>query len=151
MYETIIIDGFDLTDAVTCITSLDGIYQTPQVRGDNVVFPGVDGETWVDKPVAVNVIELGIVLKGDTTADFNDGYRALRKRVAPGKFLNLQRRMSYTAGNETHVATGEYASGLNPTMQLLRFGKTTLGLRVHDGLWHSDNDICFDTGEIVAS
>lgn len=145
MYETIFVDGVDLSDIIDCITSLDGIYQTPATRGDNLVIPGVDGEIWLDKPIATSIIELGLMMKGDTTTKFNDGFRILRKRIPPGKLLHLQRRMSYSIANETHEATGEYASGLNPTMQLMRFGKTTLGLRVHSGLWYATSDTCFLT------
>lgn len=149
MYETLIVDTVDLSDIVTCITVLDGMYTTPTTRSDNLVIPGVDGETWLDKPIATNVIELGLILVGNTTTEFNDAFRLLRKRVPPGKLLHLERRMSYTTGNESHQATGEFASGLAPTLQLMRFGRTTLGLRIHSGLWYDTSETCFDVGGVA--
>lgn len=137
MYETLRVNGVDLSTVVDCVTSLDGLYHVGNVRSDNVVFPGVDGEKFVDRPFASNVIELGLVLKGDTVTGFNDSFRALKKLMQPGVELFLERLMSFSTGNETHVASGELVSGLNPTMQLMRFGKTTIGLKLLDGLWYA--------------
>lgn len=145
LYETILVDGVNLADIITCITSLDGIYATPETRGENVVFPGVDGEMWVDKPIATNIQEFGISLVGNATMAFNDSYRLLRKLVPPGKLLNLQRRMSYSTGNETHTAIGEFAGGLAPTMGIMRFGRTTLALKIHSGVWYSTDTYTINT------
>lgn len=137
MYETLLIDGTNLATVANCITSLDGLYSVGPVRGNNLVFPGVDGETWLDRPFDVNTINLGIVLEGDTTTKFNDAYRVLKLLIPPGKQVALTRRLSYTAGNEENVALGEYAGGLAPTLSLMRFGTTTLSIKIHGGLWYA--------------
>lgn len=135
-YETLLINGVNLASYVSCIQSLDGLYTIGTPRGENVVIPGVDGEIYVDKSFQAGVIELGIFLAGSTTTQFNDNFRALKRLVQPGQRLNLTRRMSFSTGAEDHVASGEYASGLAPELRFMRFGRTSLGLRIHDGLWY---------------
>lgn len=137
MYETLIVDGVDLSDVVTCVTDLNGMYATPSGRGDNLVFPGVHGETWVQKPFATNQLDLGLTLAGATTADFNQAYRTLRRVILPGKQLSLVRHVSYPGGNEQHEAIGEYAGGLAPTLSLMRFGRMTVSFKILTGLWYS--------------
>jgi hypothetical protein len=137
MYETLLIDGVDLTSVVRCVQSIDGLYVVTGARGDNVVFPGVDGETWVDKPRGTGTVDLGILLAGNTTTEFNDSYRALVRLVKPGRRVNLERRMSYSSGNESHYSIGEYASGLAPTLNLARIGRTTLSMKILDGVWYA--------------
>ena len=139
MYETLIINGYDLAHYVTCIQSLDGLYNMGTPRGDNIVFPGVDGETWVDKPFQTGTVELGLFLRGNTVADFNEILRALRKIVSPGQKVTMQRRLSYNSGGETHTTQGEFAGGLNPTLQFQRFGRVTLTMKVLDGLWYANS------------
>ena len=142
MYETLIINGRDVRDYCVDITVIDGLYSMAVARGDNIVIPGVDGEIKTDKPYQTNVVELGLILKGNTTAEFNTALRALRSICPPNHLLSLERRMSFTTGNESHYALGEYTSGLSPTIQLARFGRTTLGVKVLEGVWHGNTDIC---------
>lgn len=137
MYETLIVDGTDLATVVSCLESLDGLYQVGTPRGDNAVIPGVDGETYVDKPYGTQVVEFGVDLQGATTADFNESFRELKRLIRPGKQLSLERHLSYPGGDEVHVASGEWASGLNATVSLMRFGRTTFSLKIHDGLWYN--------------
>lgn len=145
MYETLIINGFDLAQYTTCIQSLDGLYNMGTPRGDNIVFPGVDGETWVDKPFAGGTIELGLFLVGETTAEFNTILRELRTIVSPGQRVTMERRLSYTGGNETQTCNGEFVGGLAPTLQFMRFGRASLTMKVLDGVWYSSNTILTGT------
>lgn len=145
MFEAIIINDVDLASVASCVTSLDGLYQSGTPRGDNLIVPGVDGELYVDKAYQANVIELGIFLAGSTTAELNSAFRTLKRLVQPGRQLHLQRRMSFVEGDETHEAFGEYVSGLNPTVQLMRFGRTTLGLRILGGLWYATAPVTVST------
>jgi hypothetical protein len=138
VYETLIIDGTDLATVVSCLQSLDGLYAVGSPRDNNLVIPGVDGETYVPKPYAAGVIGFGVVLAGSSTAELNDSFRALKTLIQPGKRLSLERHLSYTAGNEAHVAYGEWASGLDATVSLMRFGRVTFSLKVLNGLWYSD-------------
>lgn len=145
MYETLQVDGIDLATVVTCITSLSGIYTVGNVRGSNIQIPGVDGELWLDRPYDTNTIELGLVLAGSTTTEFNDSYRVLKTLIRPGKKLQLVRKLSYTTGDELQVASGEYAGGLNPGMSLMRYGRVTVSFKIHDGLWYAPASDCFTT------
>lgn len=151
MYETLIIDGIDVATIVSCVQSIDGLYNVGASRGDNIVFPGVDGETWVDKPFATGTVDLGVVLAGTNTTQFNDSYRALKKLVKPGRRVSLERRMSFSTGNESHYAIGEYAAGLAPTISVARFGKTTLSMKLLDGVWYSGatTQLSFPAGTYV--
>lgn len=144
MFETLIINGNNIVDFCKDIQVIDGMYFGASMRGDNPIIPGVDGEFFVDKPYATNTVELGIVLLGYTQREFNDQARGLRLICAPGQKLSMERRMSYTTGNESHFAYGEYVSGLNPTVQLNRFGRTTLTMKVLEGVWHAESLYCVD-------
>lgn len=149
IYERLLIDGQDLNNYCTCVESLDGLYFTGTQRSENITIPGMNGEVWVEKPFQAETMELGLTLAGDTTAEHNSMLRSLTRLVKPGRPLNLERRMSYSSGNEIHVATGEYVSGLRPQLRLMRFGKVALSLRVFEGMWH--DNLVRGAGQNIAS
>lgn len=149
MFDTIFVDGVDLATRVSCIQSLDGIYSTPNVRGSNLIIPGVDGEIFLPKSFDANVIELAIMINGTSNSDFNQAYRSLRRLIPPGKLLTLGRRLTYGGVTEDHTAQGEYVSGLTPSVQLLRFGKATIGLKVLEGIWYSSSTFATGTGSVT--
>lgn len=130
------INGTNLTTVVSCAMDLSGLYRGAITRGENLVFPGVDGATLTAKQFDQNIIEIPIMRTGTTNTTFNDSLRTLRQLIKPGQPLALERQLVFTSGTENHTATGELASDLSPALSLLRFGRTTLVLRIVDGLWH---------------
>jgi hypothetical protein len=137
-YATLLIDGVDIASICDCVTSLDGLYDVGTTRGDNVEISGVDGEFWVDKPMAYNQLDLGIMFNTKSQIELNDKFRALKRLLQPGKLLELERHTTFSTGSEAHFATGELATALQMTTQVLRFGRMTLGIRVHQGIWTGD-------------
>lgn len=141
---TIIIDGTDLMSICDSIETIDTLYAVPAVRGDNNVIDGVDGEEYVDRPYGTGIYGLGLFLNGASEAEFNSKFRQLKTLMPPGKKLSLQRVVPLLSGNEIHQASGEYESGLNPTLQLVRFSRVSVSLKLHDGVW-------YDSGTRVVS
>lgn len=141
-YEALLVNGVDLA-TFGCVQLLDGIWEVSLPRGDDLTIPGLDGEIWTDKPYGAGTVDIGLILSGTTTTDFNDQYRALKILIQPGSLLTLSRHLSYTTGNEVHTANATFASGLSPTVTFLRFGKTTITFKLLDGVWYDTSTYSF--------
>lgn len=148
-YETLFINGVDLASLASCVQGIDGLYLTPAQRGSNIVIPGVDGELYVDKPFEAGTVTIQLLLAGNTTTDFNNAYRQLRSIVAPGRRVQMVRQLSLGSGYEQHVAYGEYLSGLEPELQLARFGKIALTMKVLSGTWFSMSSYTVGSGTVM--
>lgn len=137
------VDGTNLATVVTAVQVIDGLYAAASSRGDDLTIPGLDGELWTDKPYGSGSIDIGLVLAAPSTTLFNDQYRTLKRLIRPGKKLQLTRQLTYSTGTESHVADATYTSGLGPTVSLMKFGKTTLSLKILSGLWYNPNTFSF--------
>ncbi len=138
IYEDLIIDGTPLSSLSLCVTDLSGLNTITGSRGGNVQFPGVNGETFVPKPMDTNTISFGVAINGTAIQDFNAVYRAFKILVRPGKLLALQRNLGYATGNETHIADGECPGFITPEMVAMKFGRFTFELRVLTGVWFNN-------------
>lgn len=146
MWDTLLVDGTDLSTIVSCVQTLDGNYNAAVARGDDITIPGVDGEIFTDKPYGAGTVDYGLVFAGDTTAEFNDQYRVLKTLIRPGKQLTLTRRVSYSTGNESHTAVATYASGLTMSPQLMRFGKVAVSFKILSGVWYAASPTTVSVG-----
>lgn len=140
MYETLLVNGVDLA-TFGCFQVLDGLYATAVPRGDDLTIPGMVGEIWTDKPYGAGSIDIGMILSGTTTTEWNDQYRALKTLIQPGTLLTLERHMSYTTGNEQHTATATCAAGISPTVSLMKFGKLTIQFKILSGVWYGTSPV----------
>lgn len=137
MAETLFIDGTDIRSVVSCIQVIDGMFQTPDPRGDNPIIPGLSGELHVEKPVTTGVVSYGLVFEGENhdLPSLNQRYLDLKQLVKPGRTVQLKRRISFSTGTEDHTCTGEYLSGLDPSITINRSAKLALAMRVLEGVW----------------
>lgn len=140
--DTLLINGLDLA-SYAHIVEVNGLYAPPGLVGNNLVMPNRDGSVHLDRPFESTVVTVSLALSGANQTKLNDAVRALRRLVKPGQRLALSRVMHFSTGTETHVATGEYLSGLELQIDLLRTARTTLALTLLDGTWHGPNDVTF--------
>lgn len=135
MWADLIVNGTALS-SIGGIASFDGIEADGPLRGENITYPGVAGDTWVPKVRGAYVFTVPLVLLGTSPADFQDRLDDLRalcdSSAAP---LALERRRTTGAGDISETADGDYLSGLQPTHVNLRIGRVALDLVNLSGGW----------------
>jgi hypothetical protein len=139
-WETILVDGVDISSAARIIQVWDGAHTSADLRGGDLVVPGRDGVVAADRPFDVATLSIGMQVRGSSLlTGFNDELRTLVGICKPGRTVTLSRRMSYSAGNETHTATGRYLSGLTPSLATPALGKLVVNFAVLSGVWHGSS------------
>lgn len=128
--------GGTLLSSFGGIASFDGIFADAPLRGENLTYPGVAGDTHTTKVRGAYVFTVPLVLIGATQADFQDRLDDLRalcdSSAAP---LELVRRRTTGAGDIEESALGDYASGLEPGMVNMQIGRVALDLINLSGGW----------------
>lgn len=105
-WDTTLIDGTDLaTIAGISGDPYGSVFEVMSPRGDLPTFPGVDGmPDLTDRPAAAKLVTYDLTMRGSSLTKQNDSWRALQALCKPYKQVTLTRRVSLTAGNESHTS-----------------------------------------------
>jgi len=136
---TILLDGTDIRSAgVRLLRTWEKVIATPDLRGDDIQVPDVDGETNVDeRPFNAFQFNLDLALRDASQAAFNDARRALNRLVKPDGIVTATRRLPFGAGDEDHTAPVRYITGLEPSaVYAMVDGEFSVALKVLTGLWY---------------
>jgi hypothetical protein len=133
-YDDLLIGGTSLK-TIGQITSFDGIFADGPLRGSNVTYPGVAGDTHVPKVRGAYVFQVPMVLVG-TWGDINSKLDALRALLDSSSApLSMTRHRSLTAGTSVQTASGDYLDGLEPGLVGLEAGRVVLSIVNLSGGW----------------
>lgn len=136
MSETYLFDGTDVESLTGVrIAGYEGLYDTPELRGEDPSFAGLDGVLAVLKPFGVGTFTLPLSVLADSLAERNDALRSLTRLFALGRTVQCTRRRDFTAGPEDHVATVRYLSGLAPADIQVNAALLAVTFEVLDGVW----------------
>lgn len=105
-WDTTLVDGLDLKEYADISGDTYGsVFEVVSPRGDLPEFLGVDGSPeHIDRPAPAKIVAYDLTMLGADLTEQNDSWRALQALCRPYKQVTLTRRVSYTAGNESHTA-----------------------------------------------
>lgn len=144
-YDTLLVEGTDLSTLVCLEFPYEWPYIAPDQRGEFPTYPGIDGAANVDQPYGPLVLPVPMSLAPDDFcedgateeeqfANANLRYRTLRRLCRPGQLITLKRRMSYPGGNEEHTARARMTSS-TPSRQALQVMRAVVEFTLLE-LWY---------------
>lgn len=140
MTDTILIDGTDVQSSKRILEDVDGVLDTPEFRGGNLVIPYAHGETATAKYRAAKPVTLFMSVVGDTADDLQAELQTLYALLpttpaTPTDPVDttcvLTRRLA--AGDST--ADAEYIGGAEPRYVTDKLARLTLRFRLLTGQW----------------
>lgn len=143
MSITVLIDGTDVQSAKRTLVNAEGVVDTPEFRGDNLVVPYAHGETAVPKYLAAKSTVLYMALVGDDEDDLKDEvttlFGLLPITASPGDPVDttctLTRRIVTAAGTSDSTADAEYIGGAEPNFVTGTYCRLTLRFKLLAGIW----------------
>jgi hypothetical protein len=144
----LLVDGTSVQDYATILELIGDLFTTPPTRGSNYTIPGVDGVTYVPKPLAAYSFSIGVALlpsDPDTGVDpsgfsalvgqWVDNWRALTELCAPGAHTVTRVLPSVLHGTITETCNAEVVSSIAPTMVGPHASRAVLDFVNLDGYW----------------
>lgn len=138
--NTILIDGTDVRSTKRKLQGWEGVVDTPEFRGENVVIPYAHGETATAKYRAAKPIVLYVQVEG---TDFEDLQTELETLYAllpitpatPTDAVDTTCTLTRRLGAVDKTALAEYVGGAEPRYTSPRHARLTLRFRLLDGQW----------------
>lgn len=138
------VDGTDLENAYRWITSdASGALGLPTVRGDDLVYPGVAGETPMPRVLGVSYDEFvirvtGLNTDGTTPADeipqFYENLRTTRQLLhTTATTLSVLKRVFYASGSVEYGPSDARCVGFTPRLEGPACAAVLIRLKVYDG------------------
>lgn len=140
MTDTILVDGSDVASAKRRLQNWEGVVDTPEFRGENVVIPYTHGETATAKYRAAKTVVLYMQVEGtdfdDLQAELQTLYALLPITPAVSTdpvdtTCTLTRRIGATDS----TADAEYIGGAEPNYISDRHARLTLRFKLLTGVW----------------
>lgn len=144
MSVTVLIDGTDVQSSKRTMVSAEGVIDTPEFRGDNLVFPYAHGETPVPKYLAAKPVVLFMAIDGDDEDDLKAEIAALFALLpilpaSPGDAIDttctLTRRIVTGSGTTNTDGAAEYIGGAEPNFFGDKHARLTLRFKLLNGYW----------------
>lgn len=117
------------------IASFEGIFSDGPLRGSNVTYPGVAGDTHMPKVHGAYVFSVPMVLVG-TWGQINSKIDALRTLLNSASApLAMTRVRELSVGTSTQTASGDFLDGLEPGLVGMDAGRVVLNIVNLSGVW----------------
>jgi hypothetical protein len=134
--DTYLIGSTDIRSSVRGVASLEGLYDVPDVVGDDISLSGVDGQAESkDRTFGTGAFTLQMVLSASDITTRSDAIRDLTRLLRPGRTVTVTRQRTYTSGAESHTALCRYVAGLSPSMVGVSHAKLAVVMKVLGGVW----------------
>lgn len=124
------INGTSLNNGTICrVADWAGVFSSAPLRGENLLIPGVAGETHLPKYRGAYVFTVPLVLVGTSRADLQDRLDALEALCdSSATALTVARTRPTGLGDVTESCSADYVSGLQPELVNLSTGRVALEL-----------------------
>jgi len=133
-YDDLLIGGTSIK-TIGYIADFAGIFADGPLRGSNLTYPGVAGDTYLPKVKGAYVFTVPLVVVGPWAA-VNTALAALRALLnSSTTALAMTRHRSLTGGTSVQTAAGDYLSGLEPALVGWDAGRIAIDLINLNGQW----------------
>lgn len=140
---TVLIDGTDVQSSKRTLVTAEGVIDTPEFRGENVVIPYAHGETPVPKYLATKNVVLFLAVVGDSEDDLKAEIAmlfGLLPITSTGgdpvdTTCTLTRRVVTGSGTTDSATDAEYVGGAEPNFITGTYCRLTLRFKLLNGYW----------------
>lgn len=137
MTATYLFGGTDVRSSVRGVGTYEGLFDPPDLVGDDMALSGVDGHAEVtDRTFGPGFFTLALILSATDLTTRTDAIRDLTRLVRPGRTVTVTRRRDYTTGSEDHTALCRYVGGLSPAMVGVSHARLAVVMKVLGGIWN---------------